>query len=663
MSASQAESILDRFPALRRLEAAYRRRAIPEIRQMHATDCGAACLTMVMSYFGKEVRLEEVRQAMGVGRDGATALGIIKAARGFGMRGRGVKISDPEEALDALPPATVLHWEFNHFLLFDKVRGQSVHVVDPAHGKRVLSMEDFKRAFTGVAVILEPGEDFAATGTRDTGLWRYLRRLRGQLSMFFRIAVNSLLLQAFAMALPIFTGMLVDRVVPRKDAHLLKVMAMGLAVMIVFQMLATMVLSHLVLQLRVYLDLEMSFSFIDHLVDLPYSFFQRRSAGDLLMRLNSNATIRETLSSSTLSAILDCTLVVIYLALIMATNVSMGTLVLGLGIVQASVFIGARRMQRNLMRNSLRTQERAQSYAVQMLSGMETLKVAGAEHRAVENWSNLYVDDMNVSLARGRLTAVTDAITGALRLGAPMVIMVTGAYHVLDGSMSLGQMLALNALAAGFLGPLASVASNAAQLQLLGTYLERINDVMDAPKDQEMGTVRRAHRVRGAVTLEHVSFRHGPMSPAVVKDISLEIKPLQSIALVGKSGCGKSTLARLLVGLYRPTEGRILYDGTDIKELESRSLRAQLGMVVQSPYIFGGTIRDNVALADPGIPLDAVVDACKLASIHDDIMAMPMGYETLLVDAGASLSGGQKQRLALARAVVHKLVSAQAGRS
>jgi ABC-type bacteriocin/lantibiotic exporter with double-glycine peptidase domain len=215
-------------------------------------------------------------------------------------------------------------------------------------------------------------------------------------------------------------------------------------------------------------------------------------------------------------------------------------------------------------------------------------------------------------------------------------------------------MLGLNAVAAGFLGPLANLVTTAQQLQLLGSYLERIDDVMRTPPEQDRSKVRLAPVLKGRITLEHVSFRYGPAAPLVVSDVSVDITPGQFVAIVGRSGSGKSTLARLLVGLYAPTSGRILYDGMDLAELEVRSLRRQMGIVPQQPFLFGSSIRQNIAIADPSLSLEAVTDAARLAAIHDDVLAMPMGYETLLLDGGASLSGGQRQRVALARALVHK---------
>jgi ABC-type bacteriocin/lantibiotic exporter with double-glycine peptidase domain len=306
------------------------------------------------------------------------------------------------------------------------------------------------------------------------------------------------------------------------------------------------------------------------------------------------------------------------------------------------------------MAAELRTQAASRGYQVQMLAGIETLKAMGAERRGVERWSDLFVDELNVALSRGRLSALSDSLVGSLTVAAPFVVLTYGAAQVLQGDLSLGTMLAASALAAGFLAPLSALVSTGFQLQLLGSYAERIDDVLETAKEEDPARVKAAPRLSGRITLEGVSFRYGPSAPLVVKDVSLQVEAGSFVALVGRSGAGKTTLAHLLLGLYRPSAGRILYDGIDLASLSLRSVRNQLGIVSQQPYLFGASIRENISLADPELPMERVVEAAQRAQIHDDVMAMTMGYDSVLADGGASLSGGQRQRLSLARALVRR---------
>lgn len=641
----------DVFPALQRLSWRARRKRVPYVQQMQWADCGAACLTMVLQYHGRSVRLEEVRQLIGVDNRGSSALSIMSAAKTYGLRGRGLSVDIDD--LRHLPRATILHWEFNHFVVFDRVVRGQIEIVDPGHGRRRIPLEQFRRAFTGVALVLEPTAQFEPSEPGRSGTWNYLRQLLDQRHLLWRVLTTSVLLRLLALALPILTALIVDRVVPRADVHLLSVVAIGLAAAMAFQVVSTLVRAHLLLQLRTNLDTRLTLGFLDHLTSLPYSFFQQRSAGDLMMRVSSNATIRELLTSNTLSGILDGTLVFIYLVLIFAMHPGLGLLTLGIGALQVSVFVLSRRQIAELMGHDLEAQARARSYLVQILAGIETLKVAGAEHRAVEHWSNLFVDELNIALKRGRLQAVLDTVIGLLGSGAPLLILSFGAMEVIDGDLSLGAMLALNALAIGFLTPLSSLVNSALKLQLLGSYADRIEDVLQTEPEQNASNVEAPGKLTGRISLRNVSFRYAAKQPMVVRDVSLDIRPGQCIAIVGKSGSGKSTLANLLLGLYQPTEGGVYYDDRNLQDLDLCEVRRQLGIVPQHPFIFGQSIHENIAIINPAAQLDQVAAAARVAALHDEISAMPMGYDTILADGGASLSGGQRQRIAVARALLN----------
>jgi ATP-binding cassette, subfamily B, bacterial len=641
------------FPQLEKLARGRRGREVPFVQQLEVTDCGAACLAMVLGHLGRDVNLDEVREAAGgSARDGVDAAAIVRAAEWYGLRCRGLKLD--LEHIQHLPPGTILHWEFQHFVVFERVTRKGVAIVDPGMGPRVIPLAKFGESFTGVALVFEPSDEFEP---KRRGLGRfgwYLTQLAGQRHVLSRVVVTSILLRVFALALPLVTAVIVDRVVPRGDRNLLFVVGVGLAGLLVFQMITTLVRSHLLLQLRTNLDTRLTLGFVDYLSRLPYDFFQRRSAGDLMMRVNNNATVRELLTSNTLSALLDGTLVIGYAVLILVIAPLMGVVVIGLGIVQMTVFYIARRGYRDMMARSLEAQARSQSYLVELISGMETLKASAAESRAVERWSNLYVDELNVALDRGRLSARVDAIGSLLTTGSPLIILVLGALQVLAGENSLGEMLAINSLAIGLLIPLSTMVSSALQLQLLGGYMDRIEDVLRTPPEQSGQDLARAPRLTGRVLLQNVSFRYGDNLPFVVRDVSVDIRAGMTVAIVGRSGCGKSTLARMIAGLYRPTEGRVMFDGHDLVNLELKSLRRQIGVVFQSPSLFAGSIRAAIMLTDPTASFESVVEAARLAAVDEDIRAMPMGYDTILSGGGTSLSGGQRQRIALARALVHK---------
>ncbi len=647
-------ALLERFPALAGLSPGGRTpRSIPFVQQTAGSDCGVACLAMVLAFHGKYVPLDEVRAMTGVSLDGTDALSLVETARRLGLRGRGVKIDDIQH-LQYLTRGSVLHWRFDHWVVLDSLETDGAWIVDPLHGRRRVGSRELRQAFTGVALVFQPADDFEPGGQKPSGIRRYLQQILSQSGLIWRILTISVLIQALGLAIPWVTGLLVDRVVPRHDVRLLTVLSLGLAAIVLFDLISSVIRAHLVLHLRTHLDAEMTLGFLSHLIDLPYAFFQRRSAGDLMMRLNSNSTIREILTSSAMSGILDGVLVGLYFLVLFSVHTGLTLLVVGLGAVRIALFLATKRRYRDLMSEMLQAQATSRNYQVQMLTGIETLKAMGAEQKAVEHWTHLFVDELNVSLAQGRLSAIFDSLLSALGKASPFVILIFGASKVLAGELSLGTMLALNALAAGVLGPLSALVATALQLQLLGSYLERINDVLDTAKEQDSSQVSPAGELKGLVTLDRVSFQYGPSAPLVVREVSTEIQPGSFVAIVGTSGAGKSTLAHLLLGLYRPTSGRILFDGNDLASLDLGSLRRQLGIVPQQPYLFGTSIRHNIALADPSLPLHQVIEAAQIAQIHADITAMPMGYDTMLADGGVSLSGGQRQRIALARALVRR---------
>jgi ABC-type bacteriocin/lantibiotic exporter with double-glycine peptidase domain len=283
---------------------------------------------------------------------------------------------------------------------------------------------------------------------------------------------------------------------------------------------------------------------------------------------------------------------------------------------------------------------------------METLKCAGAERLGVEKWSNLYTDELNVKMRRARATAYVDGIRGAVASLGPLLILTIGATSVMTGKMSLGMMLAMNSLATSLFGPLSQLVSSALELQLVKGHMDRIDDVLQTPVEQDRDAAQAPPRLRGHVAVRNLSFKYGEQAPLVVQDVSLDIVPGMSVALVGPSGSGKSTLLNILSGLYKPVTGEVTYDGKPLHDMDVRSVRQQIGIVPQHPFIFGGTLRENVALTAPGAALDRIVSACKVSCLHDDITEMPMGYDTVISDGGGSLSGGQRQRVAIARAVI-----------
>jgi ATP-binding cassette subfamily B protein len=639
------------FPTLRRLGAALRHEHVPVVQQVTTTDCGAASLAMCLAFHGRFVPLEELRECMAIGRDGVTAQAILETAALYNLRGRGVRMEVSD--LGYLPKGSILHWAFSHFVVFESVDAQAVHIVDPAVGRRVVPLAEAHRVFTGVALVLERSDAFVAAKPGDNPVQRHLKAALAGSNDWYRIASVSLLLELLALLSPLVNGSLIDRVLPRNDTHLLWVLIALMATTVVFHFAATVSRGQLLLQLRTGFDARMTFGFIEHLLRLPYGFFERRHAADLQMRVASISTIREVLTGAVLSASIDGVLVCCHLGLLALTSLKMTAVAVVVVSVQVLAYVATRQKLMELASGSVFKQAEAASALNELLAGMESLKACGHEQKASQLWAARYVDVMNIGLRQGNLSTFSQALLNSLQVMGPMALMITGVTEVLNHNVHLGAMMSANSLAVGFLHPMMNLVGTLQQLQTTRVHLTRIDDVLGtAPEQKQSGQLRPAPRLAGKISLEHVSFRYGPKLDLAVRDVSVEVRPGECIAIVGRSGSGKTTLGRLLLGLYEPTQGQVALDGMPLSQLELRSVRRQFGVVTQKPHIFGTTIRANIALADPEIPLERVRAAARRACIDEDITRMSMQYDTPVVAAGASLSGGQRQRIALARALL-----------
>jgi ATP-binding cassette, subfamily B, bacterial len=630
---------------------------VPVIQQLNAVECGAACLAMILSYYGRRTSVSECRDKCSPGRDGLTARTIVKAGREYGLRVKAYSL-EPEH-LKHIPLPAIAHWNFNHFIVIERLSAKGVEVVDPGSGRRQMSHAEFSEAFTGVILAFEPGAHFEKRERRGGRVaWSsYLRTMlsvpgaRGALAT---VLAGSLLVQVLGLVPPLLTKFLVDTVLPFRITGLMNVLGIGLLLVVAGQSVLSYVRNSVLIRLRGRLDSQLMFNFFEHLLTLPFSFFQRRTSGDLLMRLSSNSFIREVLTSNTLSVFLDGSFVVIYLAILLYVSPTFGLLVAGLGTLQILIIFSTRQRVRALMQRELAAKASEQGYLVEAVSGISMLKASGAEDRAFERWSDLFNEQLNVSLERSRVSMLIENALSTLRMISPLLLLWFGALQILDGRLSLGEMLALTALAASFLAPITTLVMNAQQILLIGAHLERIADVLDAEPEQAPNGDCIALKPSGRIEVRDLSFSYDSNSPPVLSCVSFSVEPGQKVALVGETGSGKSTLAMLMLGLYRPTSGDVLYDGVPLTKLNFRALRAQVGVVLQEPVLFSGSVMQNLTLNNPAAAVEKVMKAAEIAGLHDDIMKMPMGYETFVSEGATTLSGGQRQRLAIARALAHE---------
>jgi ABC-type bacteriocin/lantibiotic exporter with double-glycine peptidase domain len=609
---------------------------------------------MILTYYGRNTDPAECRESCGIGRDGVSAQTLVEAARRYGLRVRAFSLRPAD--LTKIPLPAIAYWRNSHFVVVERCSPDRIEIVDPASWRQRLTFDQFASEFTGLVLTFEPGNHLERR--RKTGqprscehLIQVMREPRNRWTIV-QILAASILLQVLGLALPVFTKVLVDDVLPLMVTNIVTTLGIGMIVLMLALAITAYLRAALLIYLEARLDSRLVLGFFEHLLALPFQFFQLRATGDLMSRLGSITVIRDALTNQTVSAALDGTLVLIYLAVLLSLQPVFGAVAAGLGLLQLALLLGTTRRACSLMQRELAADADSQSYIVEALNGMATLKASGGEDRVLNHWADLFGRHLKISLQRKHLSAVVGSALTMLHACSPLVLLWMGAVYVLDGRMTLGTMLALNAIAISLLTPVASVVLNCQQILMVGAHLERVADVLNAEREQTAHTVS-ASKLRGRIELKNVHFRYHRNGPTVLRNISVIIGAGWKIALVGGSGSGKSTLAKLLLGFYNPDEGEIVYDGVPMACLNYRTVRRQIGAVLQESFLFRGSIRQNIAFNNPSLPLESVVSAARLAHIHDDIVAMPMGYETIVAEGGSSFSGGQRQRLSIARALAH----------
>jgi ATP-binding cassette subfamily B protein len=653
----QERDVLPRLPSPCRVVSHLRvwRRKVPELLQMNAVECGAACLAMILSYYGRKTSVAEVYKNAGVGRDGLSALNIVQTARRYGLQVRSISLQINDFRFVHLP--AIVHWEFNHFLVIERWSRSSVNVIDPATGRTRLSAQEFDAGFTGIVLMFEPGSEFTGrhASSPAVSLRAYLiQYLKRSPFVFLQILAASLLLQIIGLAIPFATKVAIDDIIPARMITLLPLLGFGLLIILVAQLVTTLVRALLLVYLQAHIDISITSSFFEHLLRLPVRFFQQRSSGDIMARVASTTTIRDLISNELVSTLLDGGMVMVYLVVLFSSSPIFGTIALAIGLLQLLLLLTSYGPVRRLARRELNSLGESQGYVTEMLTGIVTLKAAGAEQKAFERWSNFFMKQLNASVHLDYTTSVVSTLISILNTLAPLALLWIGTSQILTGSMQIGTMLALSALAAEFLTPLSSLASSGQLLQMARSHLERLGDVMEAEAEQKMPAVRQPPRLTGHIELKAVSFRYDPHAQDILKDINAVISPGQKIAIVGRTGSGKSTLGKLLLGLCLPTRGELLYDNLPLHTLDLPAVRAQIGAVMQDTHIFSGSIRQHIAFNHPELTMEQITRAAHLAALQDDILRMPMRYETFIAEGGSALSGGQRQRLALACALAHE---------
>lgn len=649
--ASFFDSIAERYPVFNGLLARLRASTIPLVLQNQASECGVACLAMVLGYHGRMSSLDEVRSRLPIAPgSGTSAHHLLTAAETFALRGRAVAIDLAD--LRQLPTAAVLHWNMQHYVVLERADDDGVHLVNPAMGRHTVDWKEADRAFSGVAILLEPNDAFTRKGAPPSALTRLLLDVLRE-PAWRRVMLMAVTLQVLAFSLPALTTLAIDRIIPQRDDRLFVLSGLVVLVVTLLFLLAAAVRSRLVALVLMRTSLKLRIDFIERLLMAQMQFVYDRQAGDIAFMNSGLDSVLQAVTGGALTAMVDVVMAVLFVTVLLVVQPSMGLVVLAIFVSYLAVAVWSTQRLAKLAAAELYASRRLASESTETVFGFETIKSLGLEGKRIMGSMNGLAEMAQVQARADVLRAWTDSVLSVLRFTAPLALLLVGMSRVMAGTTSVGQLLALLALGGAALAPLGSITGTLAALPRVHAYLERIQDVFTAPREQDPDKRRATPPLTGALALRQVTFRYSSVLPIVLRGVDLEVKAGEFVAIVGRSGSGKSTLAGVILGLLTPESGQVEFDGEDLRHLELVSLRQQIGYVPQRPYLFGQSVRDNVTVGDPTITMDRVVEAAKLAAIHDEIQALPLGYETML-SAFSVFSGGQRQRLALARALVRR---------
>ena len=638
--AKRGERIIKRFPL------------VPQAEEM---DCGAACLAMICKYNKIPMSLGKLRELANVTTEGATMDSLARVGESLGFSTRGVQCT--YQSLLGFELPFIAHWEGYHYIIVYGISKSHVWIADPGPGFRKLTVEEFERGWGGTCLLFTPGEQLAPTIAERSPWFRFARYLKPYKKILGHLFLATFIIQMLGVVPPLITQNILDQVIVHKDVPLLNLLIVGLVITTVFSQLTATLRAFLSNYLVRSMDFTMMSMFFKHAMSLPISFFAKRKTGDIFARFQENRTIRAFLTESTVTTILNLLMVFIYFTILFFYNVKLTLLLIAFVVPILLLTVLVTPKLKQYARETFTASTEAEAILMETLGGAETVKGMGIERSMRLKWEAKYSHSLNVQYRAQQFGILVGLGSQLLNAATTIVILWTGANLVLANELSIGQLIAFNALMGSVLTPLMGLVGLWNQVHEAGVAMERLGDVLDMEPEQkpeDMSSRVLLPDLQGDITFENVYFRYGGNETNyVLENISFDIKAGEMVAIVGLSGSGKTTLAKMMVGFYEPTEGKISVDGYDLSLIDREYYRAQIGYVMQSNLLFSGTISDNIAAGEENPDRRRIMEVSQLADAHGFIANMPLGYETVVGERGMGLSGGQMQRLCIARALYH----------
>lgn len=625
------------------------------VRQTQVAECGLACLTMVANFYGFDVDIATMRRNFKPSLRGATLRSLIGLADRMGLSARAIKV--PLQELSNLYGPAILHWDMNHYVVLERIKGKKALIHNPDGRSMWMTECELSNHFTGVALELTPNDNFQKGYERErlklSQLWG---RITGVKSTLAQILALTFVLQIFVLASPYYLQIAIDTALPALDYNLLSVLAIGFALFALINAVASLLRSFVMLFAGTTLGFSLASNIARRLFRLPIHWFEKRHTGDILARFQSIAPIQNLLTQGAVAAIVDGIMAGLTLLFMFWYSPTLALIALGAFILHAVVRVISFSPERDAKEAVIVTAGREQTTLIETLRGITTLRLFGRETVRHALWSTRLADAVNAEVRMNRV-GIWQSTASTFILGIENILTIWLAIgFVIQGSgFSVGMVFAYLAYKNQFMDKATALINQGIAFKMLALHLERLSDIALADEDQSFGESRDLEtNLKGRIELRDVSYRYSPSEPPVLNGLSLLVNAGESLAITGKSGGGKSTLVKILLGLLEPDSGELLVDGIPLQKFGYHSYHEQVAAVLQEDSLFAGSLAENIALFDDHVDMEQVIEAAKAAAINDDIIRMPMKYETLVGDMGSTLSGGQKQRVLLARALYHK---------